>query len=311
MTPPRSSPDRVPLAGIGLVVLLSILWGLNFPSTKLALQEMSVWSFRALCVTVGGVGLLFLGRLGMGHSLALPRADRWPMVVSALFNVTIWQIVTAFGLLVMPAGRAVIIAYTMPLWSILLGRLLLAEPITPLRLLGLVLGLAALAILVGPDLLRLGDAPLGSALMLTAALSWAAGTVAVKRHAWGVPTVMLTGWQIAVGGLPILLIAALVEPMPDLTDIDGRGWLAIAYSAAVPMLVCYYIWYTLVRMLPAAIASISILAIPVVGVYAGAVLLGEPVGLRELAALSLVVAALAAVLVLPTALGRGAERKSA
>src|SRR3546814_2023646 len=91
------------------------------------------------------------------------------------------------------AGRAVIIAYTMPLWAVMLARLTLGDPITPGRLIGLLFGLGGLAILIGPDLRALGAAPAGAAFMLGAAISWAIGTIAVKRSAWTIPTIMLTG----------------------------------------------------------------------------------------------------------------------
>src|SRR3546814_12664021 len=104
----------------------------------------------------------------------------------------------------MEAGRAVIIAYTMPLWAVMLARLTLGDPITPGRLSGLLFGLGGLAILIGPDLRALGAAPAGAAFMLGAAISWAIGTIAVKRSAWTIPTIMLTGWQPTLGGLPVI-----------------------------------------------------------------------------------------------------------
>src|SRR3546814_1288581 len=144
---------------------------MNFPSMKIALAELPPWTFRTACVATGGLGLLAIGRFFMGHSFAVPRAERRALLVAALFNVSIWQICSALGVMKMEAGRAVIIAYTMPLWAVILARLTLGDPITPGRLIGLLFGLGGLAILIGPDLRALGAAPAGAACMLGAAIS--------------------------------------------------------------------------------------------------------------------------------------------
>src|SRR3546814_13692772 len=101
---------------------------MNFPSMKIALTELPPWTFRTACVATGGLGLLAIGRLFMGHSFTVPRAERRALLIAALFNVSIWQICSALGVMKMEAGRAVIIAYTMPLWAVMLARLTLGHP---------------------------------------------------------------------------------------------------------------------------------------------------------------------------------------
>src|SRR3546814_1487791 len=85
---------------------------MNFPSMKIALTELPPWTFRTACVATGGLGLLAIGRLFMGHSFTVPRAERRALLIAALFNVSIWQICSALGVMKMEAGSAVIIAYT-------------------------------------------------------------------------------------------------------------------------------------------------------------------------------------------------------
>jgi drug/metabolite transporter (DMT)-like permease len=103
--------------------------------------------------------------------------------------------------------------------------------------------------------------------------------------------------------VPITLGALAFQEYPDLTALSTPALVSLAYVLAVPMVFCHWAWFTVVRLFPAAIAAIGTLAIPVVGVLSSALVLGEPVGLRELTALGLVCGALAVVLVLP-ALGR-------
>jgi drug/metabolite transporter (DMT)-like permease len=202
------------------------------------------------------------------------------------------------------AGRASIIAFTMPVWAALFSRFVLGEALTGTKLLGLALGIAGLAVLIGPDLSSLGAAPLGAALMLGAAISWALGTVIMKRFLWTIPVATLAGWQLLIGAVPITLGALAFQEFPDLTALSTPALLSLLYVLAVPMVFCHWAWFTVVRLFPTAIAATGTLAIPIVGVFSSGLVLGEPIGPRELGALALVCAALAVVLVLP-ALGRG------
>ena len=199
----------------------------------------------------------------------------------------------------MPAGRASIIAFTMPVWAAILGAFLLNEPITKSKCVGLLLGVAGLAVLMGDDLLVFGKAPLGALFMFGAAVSWAIGTVLFKRYKWTTPIATLVGWQLAAGAIPITLVAIMIEPVPDLAHLSAKAMFALVYLFALPMVFCQWAFFKVVSIFPASIAAMGTLAVPVIGVYSSALILGEPVGWRELAALLLICAALVSVLVVP------------
>jgi len=203
---------------------------------------------------------------------------------------------SAHGVLRMNAGRAVIIAFTMPLWANILSALLLKERITSTRLLALAIGLGGLALLIWPELKAVGAAPLGAAFMLAAALSWATGTVLIKRTVWNTPTTVLTGWQLLLGGIPVVMGALFFEPAGVSFNVSARAIFALTYIIFFPMIYCHWAYFSLIRIFPASIAAISTLAIPVVGVFSSAAILNESVGSSEIAALVLVVAALSIAL---------------
>ena len=127
----------------------------------------------------------------------------------------------------MPAGRASIIAFTMPVWASLLGFFLIDEKIKRTTIAGLLLGFAGLAVLMGEDVQVLGTAPLGALFMLGAALSWAIGTVLFKKYKSAVPVSTLVGWQLAAAAVPITVVATFVEPVPDLTQLSAKAILAL------------------------------------------------------------------------------------
>ncbi len=284
--------------GITIIALLAVLWGSNWPAMKLALTEIPPWTFRSIGLVPGGVGLLAIARVA-GHSVAIPRQSGAMLFVISLFNITIWHVLSAYGLTLIEAGRAVIIAFTMPLWALLLSRFILKDPLSASRLTALALGLAGLAILIGPDLRALGAAPLGASFMLAAAFSWALGTVVMKTREWTMPILVLTGWQLLIGGVPVVAGMLVLELPVDLAMVSIPGLIGLAYTIVVAMFICHTMWFALVRILPAAIAALGTLAIPIVGVFSSALFLEEQVGVREVIALCLVVAALGTALGLP------------
>jgi drug/metabolite transporter (DMT)-like permease len=285
------------LGGVVLLGVLTVLWGSNWPAMKLALRELDPWTFRTTCLLVGGGGLLALVRLG-GQSLRVPRSERGPLALVAFFNITAWHLCSAYGLTLVQAGRAAIIAYTMPLWTVAFARILVGERITPPRLTALALGLGGMAALIAPEASALWQAPAGTLLMLIAAASWAFGTVLTKAQRWTIPTATLTGWQLILGAVPIALGALLRSIGTDtgsaarLASLSSGALLGTAYATFVGVIFCHWAWFRLVSMLPAAVAAIGTLGIPIVGLFTSALVLGEPVGTAELTALVLVVAGL-------------------
>jgi drug/metabolite transporter (DMT)-like permease len=298
--------ETLPPAGFVLLAALSLFWGLNWPAMKLALTEVPVWPLRSLCLIVGGGALLAISAAG-GRSLRIATGDFRPLIVCTLFNVVGWQLFSGYGVSLMEAGRASIIAFTMPVWAALLGGFILGEH-TPLRRwAALALGMAGLAILMGPDLFKVGKSPLGALMMLGAAISWAIGTVLLKRTAWSLPTAALTGWQLMLAAVPITIGAVILGDAPDPSSLSPRAIGATLYIILVPMIFCHWAWFKVVALFPTAIAAIGTLAIPVVGVLSSALILGEPFGPREILALALVSAALVMVLLLPALRPGGAK----
>jgi len=280
------------MKGLLLLALLSLLWGLGWPTMKICLSEIRPWTFRAICLMTAGTGLLTLARAG-GNRLNVPAEDLKPLVITSLINITGWHILSAHGIAAMQASRAAIVAYTMPLWAIMLSRLLLKERITTKRLWALAVGFSGLALLLGPDLHRIGAAPAGVIFMLGAAFCWAAGTVLVKFFHWHMPAALVMGWQLLIGGIPVVIGAFLLDPFTALGDVSWKAAATFLYVIAGPMIFCHWAFFVVVQIFPANVAALSTLSIPVIGVFSSALLLGEAISSSELIALGLVVVSLA------------------
>jgi drug/metabolite transporter (DMT)-like permease len=305
--PSAASARSLPLLGYALLVFLTIFWGVNWPAMKLAVSAIPVWDFRVLCLAVGGFGLVAIAAAAgqpwrpRPGPLTGPNRGEWGAIaLVAAFHIVGWHMFSAWGVSLMASGRASIVAFTMPLWAALLAVPLLGEALTARKLIGLALGLAGLAALIGPELAVVGAEPWGALVMLGAATSWATGVVLMKRFQWSLSTAALAGWQLILGLGPVGLGALAFGGPAGWAEAPTTAQLvAIVYAATVPMVFCHWAWFTVVRLFPAGIAAIGLLAVPVMGVFSGALILGEAVGWPELLALALVCGALFVVLILP------------
>ena len=283
------------MRGYVLVVGMSLFWGLSWPIMKIALSEIPPWTFRTLSLVCGGAGLFILAGIG-GHRFSIPKNQILPLCLVSMLNVTGWHLGSAYGISYMQAGRAVIVGFTMPLWASIASISLLGEKLSFQKIFGLLSGLTGLFVLLQPQLASVEDNPAGVAFMLGAAVSWGTGTAFLKYFKWTIPTVLLTGWQLIIGSLPVIAGALLFEPSLDISRLSPNAVLAMLYVIVFPMLFCHWAYYTVVGIFPASVAAISTLAIPVIGVLSSAVVLGETLGIREGAALVLVIAAVGVVL---------------
>jgi drug/metabolite transporter (DMT)-like permease len=298
INPKKAVTGTLPQLGLVLLIFLSIFWGSSWPIMKIGLREIPVWTFRTLCLFLGGFGVLCMAKVN-GLTLTVPKSELRPLILVSLLNVTGWHLCSAYGLVHMEAGRAVIIGYTMPVWASILSSFVLGERLTLARLTGLFLGITGLLILIGPGLKVLGSVPVGVLFMLGAAVTWAVGTVFLKYFRWTMPITVLTGWQLILGGIPVIIGAFILEPMTVLFQVSWQAILATGYAILIGNIFCFWAWVKVVHLFPASVASIGTLAIPVIGVLSSALVLGEPIGFGEIAPLILVVMALSIVMIRP------------
>lgn len=281
--------SQVGASGLAFLLITSVGWGLNWPIMKYVLREWPPLSTRGMTGVVGSLLLLIIA-LAIGQSLRVPREQWGRLVVFAAFNVSAWMALMGLALLWLPAGEAAVIAYTMPVLASLLAWPVLGERLTLLRALSLLLGIGGIAALMGGNGLAASMAKLpGILLALTGAFLFALGTVLGKRYPLKLPIITSAAWQIMVGCLPVALIGLVVEH-PKVSALSSTGWMLMSYLVVVQFCIAYVAWFAALRRLPASVAAIGTLLVPVIGVAASAVMLGEPLGIGQITALAMTVA---------------------
>ena len=296
-----TEPNRIPPRVLLLLIILTLVWGTNWPLFPYAVREVSVWTFRAFAVTLAGVALLLVARW-RGISLVIPRRH-WPTVTLAtMFYLVLWNITSTYAAILIPSGQAAILGFTMPLWSALISWAVLGERLTGRMLLAVLLGGAGVTLLMVPSFAAYAKAPLGMALGLTAGLGWAIGTLILKRAKVSVSAMVLTGWQLLICAVPTSIGAFALGDwqwfMPSWTSIA-----VITYIALVPMCIGNVCWFSIVSLLPANVAGLSSILVPVVAMISGALVHGEPLGVLQWLAMLCCVGALSLVLLRPAQTG--------
>jgi drug/metabolite transporter (DMT)-like permease len=292
----QSSTDSLPLSNILLVLLLGVMWGVNWPAIRVSVLEIEPWTFRTICLGAGA-SVLVVVALARRSSLRVPRGEILPLIGVGLLNVTAYHLLTAYGLTMMDAGRGTILTFTFPLWSVLLGTIVLKERITRERFAALVLGLSAMALLIGPGIGAVGQSPVGGMLLIAAAIVWACATLLMKSRRWSIGSIAMATWQLIIGFVPIAIGTLFIGEPPDFSTLSTQAWVGLIYGSAIAVGFGQWIWFRILQTTPSAVASLSTLAVPIVGVFSAGWLLDEQIGWRELTALLLVVLSLFLVLI--------------
>ena len=292
----KATQEHLPARLWWVLAGLTLVWGFNWTAMKVAIADIAPLTFRTLCLGLGS-GVLFAFLRASGQPLGIPRSQ-WPRLgVLAFFNITCWNVLVVFGLAELASGRAAILAYTMPAWAIPLSVLLLGERLTARKLLGLALGMAGMVLLVWDEFHRIQGAPRGALLVLGAAFAWAIGTILQKKYPVRAPLAAYTAWLMLLGGLPIYVGALLLEDFRRLADVSAVSALGAAYNVLLAFAWAHWAWIKIATSVSVTVFSLSMLVIPVVGVFSGMLFLGEQPGWPEYTALALVLGSLATVVV--------------
>lgn len=291
--------SRLSPFGLVLLALVTVAWGLSWAAIKLVLAEVPPLTFRAICLVAGGAGVLALARLA-GQSLHVPARAWGRLLAVAAFNIVGWNTFKIYGIAHLPSGRAALIGYTMPMWSTLFSVWLLGERLTVRRGASLVLGMAGVVVLLAADATGMASATSGVVLMLASAVSWGLSVVLLKRFALPAPAACLTGWMMLAGSVPIVAGAVVLEH-DRWRPVTATVGLGLAYSVVIAFMFGYWAWNRVVLMVPVAVSSVSILAVPMISLLSGAWLLHEPLTWRELVAGACILGAIALVLGSPAA----------
>jgi drug/metabolite transporter (DMT)-like permease len=288
-TSASSAPARPTSAGPVLALgLLALIWGYNWVVMKLAMQYIGPLDFAALRGVLGAVVLF-----GVLWAVGAPMRPQHVVktIFLGLFQTGAFVGLISWGLNIGAAGKSAVLGYTMPFWVIVFG-----WPFLPERLRGWqwpAAGLILLGLVLVLELWAGSSDTTSSLLALGAGISWAIGVIIFKK----IPVesrndlLSVTAWQVVYGVAPLVVLAWLTDERP----IEWSGYFigALAYNAIGGMALAPLLWLYILQRLPATISGLNALAVPIVGVIAAWIQLGERPSLAEGAGMLLILSGLA------------------
>ncbi len=280
----KNSPPAALLA----LGALSLIWGYNWVVMKEALRFSGPFAFAGLRCLLGAAALLPI--LLWWRKPLQPESWRGTLV-TGLLQMTGSLAMGVWALSQGSAGRTAVLVYTMPVWLVMLSWLALGERLRGLQWLAVALALAGLFLVIRPWSLPYDIFSI--ILALGGGVLWALSGIWVKILPREKISDFITfnAWQLFLGGIPLLLIAAFLEPgWPDWTPIFIA---ALVYNVLPATALGYVLWFYALKGLSGSIAGLSTLIIPVLGVVAAWLQLGEIPGAWEGGGLLLIISGLA------------------
>jgi drug/metabolite transporter (DMT)-like permease len=294
---PQASKAAATGAAKFLILPLAFAWGFTWIATAIGLKEVPLWTLRFVGTGLGAAAL-FAAAAMSGIDLRVPRGERLHVAITGLFNVAMFNVSAAMAQMTGATSRVIIITYSMPIWTAVFSRFMLGERLDFVRRTALALCIAGLAILMWPQLER-GLTP-SVFFALGCALSWAFASVYLKWAKVKVAPLANAAWQLLAGTVVITIGMLIFDHYPRLWPIHLSSVLAIVYLGLIGVGLAHFLWWSIIGKLSPLTASIGALLVPVVGVTASTLLLGERPTVPDMIGFALIFAAAACVLLQPS-----------
>ena len=261
----RRPAHHIPLAAYVYLAVIVLTWAGNWPLMKLALGQVAPLKFVLLRL-IGSLVLIAPALLATRQPVLPYRGERLVLFWVGELQVAGFLIASIIGLSIVPAGRAIVLAYTMPLWAIPIGLFVWPEPHRRAQLIGAAIGFAGLVLFMNPALVDWSDRRvlLGNALLLLAAILWALGSCLYRQHSFRSPFWAQTFWQLAVS-LPPVGAVVLAGGAPGTIEWSPFLVAIVVYNAIVTTALGYFLWGKVLSLMPAAMAGQVLTLTPIGG----------------------------------------------
>ena len=291
---PMSALPSLTRRQLWTLIALTLVWGVNWPIMKLGVTGFAPLTFRSLSMWMG-MPVLALALVLMKIPFRIPRTHWRELLILAFFNMFIWHVLVILALPMLSSGRAAILGYTMPIFSAICGVLWFNAPLRARQWLGVAAAGVGVLLLLWTELNHLSGQPLGVLMVLVAAATWAYGTQRLRHTPMEVPTLTIAFWMTSMTTVLLTVLAWVFEQDRWQMPSPSTQW-AILYNALGVFAFAQAAWLTLARGLPPVASTLSVMFIPVLGVFTGAWWLGEVLHWQDWTAVVLMVVAIASVL---------------
>ena len=256
-----------------LLALLVLIWGASWPVIKIGVTTVPPIWFACLRYVVGTACLVVV--VALRGELTLPSRSDWKLIaVSGVLQMATYSALTALALTRLPPGRSSVLAFSTPLWVVPLSVWWLREQVPWVGRVGVGAGLAGVLVIASPGLRPTAQGELiPYILLIGAAAGWAVSIVFVRVHRFQASALALAPWQMMVAASLLLPFAIGVDGA--LPPLNVRGLVALAYVGPVATAFAYWAVVEVGRYVRATTISMTLLAVPSVGLLISALTFHE------------------------------------
>ncbi len=259
------------------LLVLTLIWGVNFSVVKAALATVEPLAFNALRFPLAACTLAVLLRRGPCRP-RLDRADLPRILVLGTLGNLAYQLCFIVGIDWTLAGNASLLLATTPVWTVAFSAIAGHERPSPWLLTGVVGTLVGMTLVVvgGPHGLALSvDTLKGDILMVVAAVLWSAYTVGGRSPVEKYGALRVTAWTLYVGTPPIVMMGLPQLARTPLADLTPDIWAAVVYGGVLAVGIAYLIWYRGVERLGNNRTAVYSNLVPVAALVVAWLWLGE------------------------------------
>jgi drug/metabolite transporter (DMT)-like permease len=301
---------------LGMLVLY-VVWGSTYLAIAVAVQSIPPFLMAATRFVTAGVVLLAWSRLRGGGDFEWPTRREWrdSLIVGGLLLGGGMGMV-AFAERTIPSGITAILIAMLPVWVAIFSRLFFGERLPRGAILGIAVGFAGVAVLVGPTALGVegGLEPVGLAAVILSPICWSLGSLyASHRAVLPRRPLVLAGAEMLAGGLILVAMSGAAGEFATfhIADVTTSSLVALGYLTVVGSLIAFTTYGWLLRKAPLSLIATYAYVNPVVAVILGAIVLQEPIEARTLIAGATIVFAVALIVTARGRMLRPAEQPAA
>lgn len=260
------------------IILVALIWALNFSVVKITLLQIDPYSFNALRYVLAACIIIVVAKR-KGFSLKVKREHFWKLVGIGLVGNLVYQMLFIVGLDYTFSANAAVMLGTIPIWVALFSHIFTEEKLTRGKSFGILLAFIGVAfIIIGGNstISFASDSFKGDVLTLLSAIAWASYTILSKKYLKIYDAAQYSAFMAVIGMISLSIVGLPFLIKVDFTEITMGGYAGIVYSGLLSVGLAYIIWNNGISKIGAVRTAAYQNLVPVLGLLFGVLILHEP-----------------------------------
>lgn len=266
----------------GAIFLVVLIWGYTWVTMKIGLSYIPPFLFSAFRLLIGAIPIFLILMLLKKPLLPDKKKITNVLVMSVLMSLGYLATLT-YGMQFVDSGQSSVLVYTMPIFVTLIAHFTINERLTSFKIIGICLGTVGILFILGPQFLNFNaQTATGELLIIVAAISWACANVFSKVKFSGSDIMNMTAWQLLIGAIMLFVISFITENVSQ-TEWNQQAVLSLLFNGIFSTAVTFIAWFWVLTKIEASLASMTLMAVPILGLFFGWLQLNETLTINILA----------------------------